>query len=341
MDGYQTDTSLTSGLRGEMGQTSYDISASWGQNDLDYFLFNTLNPDLRSVGGVHQRDFDIGGYTQTEINLNADFSRQMGDNTWMSWGLEWRDETYTVKPGEPNAIKERATSGFRAPGPDDAGDFSRDNWAIYADLEQDLSDALLLQYALRHESFSDFGSTTNGKIAARMRISGNTALRGAISTGFHAPTPGQANVQTTTTTFTGTTQVDEGLISATSALAISLGGRELKEEESISISLGMTTILGPLDLTADIYQTSVDDRIYRTGNIPRPDNPETLQGHRNVQQCIVLHQRPQPATSGAGPGAVRRDNALWPAHRDDIRLQPQRSGDNRPGPGGHHKSGQR
>ena len=273
MDGYQTDTSLTSGLRGELGQTSYDISASWGQNDLDYFLFNTLNPDLLSVNGVHQRDFDIGGYTQTEINLNADFSRQMGDNTWLSWGLEWRDETYTVKPGEPNAVMGRATSGFSAPRDEHAGDFSRSNYAIYLDVEQELSDALLMQYALRYEDFSDFGNTVNGKIAGRLRISGNTALRGAISTGFHAPTPGQANVQTTTTTFTGTTQVDERLVQPTSTLAISLGGRELKEEESTSISLGMTTMIGPLDLTADIYSTSVDDRIYRTGDIPHPNDP--------------------------------------------------------------------
>ena len=92
--------------------------------------------------------------------------------------------------------------------------FKRDNVAIYADIEHDVSDAFLVQYAARYENYSDFGGTLNGKIAARYRISDAFALRGAVSTGFHAPTPGQSNVSTIITTFDGTTgqQVEEGLL---------------------------------------------------------------------------------------------------------------------------------
>ena len=85
--------------------------------------------------------------------------------------------------------------------PQDSGEFDRDNWAIYGDLEHDITDDWLMQYALRYEDFSDFGDTTNGKIATRYNITEGFTIRGAASTGFHAPTPGQANVRTTITTF--------------------------------------------------------------------------------------------------------------------------------------------
>jgi len=155
--------------------------------------------------------------------------------------------------------------------PADAGAFSRDNVAVYADLEHDISDDLLMQYAVRYEDFSDFGSTANGKVAGRYTVSDSLTIRGSMSTGFHAPTPGQANVSTVITTFDGTTglQVEEGLVRPTSAAALAAGGAPLKEEESVNLSLGFTTDLtDSMTLTFDMYQVAVDDRIYRTGDIP-------------------------------------------------------------------------
>ena len=94
---------------------------------------------------------------------------------------------------------------------------------------------------------------------------------GAVSTGFHAPTPGQANVSTIITTFDGSTglQVEEGLLPTDAPLAIENGAQPLKEEESVSISLGFTySGFEDGNLAVDFYQTDVDDRIYRTGDIP-------------------------------------------------------------------------
>ena len=67
--------------------------------------------------------------------------------------------------------------------PTDAGEFSRDNYAVNADLEHIVSDEMLLQYALRYEDFSDFGSTLNWKVAARYDVTDDFVLRGAVSTG--------------------------------------------------------------------------------------------------------------------------------------------------------------
>jgi iron complex outermembrane receptor protein len=188
----------------------------------------------------------------------------------LGWGVEWREEEYTVVAGEPNASFGSGSSGFKGITESDSGKFARDNVAIYADVEHDITDALLLQYAIRYENFSDFGSTTNGKIAGRFRFTDSFAIRGGVSTGFHAPTPGQANVQTTITTFDGATglQVEEGLVPPTSPAALEAGGAPLTEEKSLNFSLGFTADIGDfLTLTADVYQIEVDDRIYRTGDI--------------------------------------------------------------------------
>ncbi|NND82695.1 MAG: TonB-dependent receptor [Gammaproteobacteria bacterium] len=296
LDGEQTDNSLVGGLRGEFANgTTYDFSIGIGKNELDYFLNNTINPSLPLQNGQPIRGFDMGAYEQEEINLNADFSTQVSDNVAVSYGAEWREETFTLIPGDANALTTSPNggpSGMSSPTLASAGEFDRDNFAVYADLEHDVSDQWLMQYALRYEDFSDFGSTTNGKVATRFNVNDNFTLRGAISTGFHAPTPGQSNISSIITTFDGRTglQVEEGLVPANSAAARNAGGKNLKEEESTNISLGFTTTLGDVwNLTVDFYNVEVDDRIYRTGDIPIPGSDNrTLSFYTNALD--VEHQ---------------------------------------------------
>lgn len=288
LDGDQKDTSLVVGLDGEFSnEMSYDFSVGYGKNELDYFLNNTVNPaiGLNASLQIPQMDFDVGAYEQDEINLNADFSLPISDTLNLAFGAEWREETYTVIAGEPNASAGGGSSGFKGITPEDAGKFSRDNFGVYADLEHDISDELLLQYALRYEDFSDFGSTINGKIAGRYRISESVAIRGGVSTGFHGPTPGQANVRTTITTFDGVTglQVEEGLVPSTDPRVAAVGGTELTEETSLNFSLGFTADLNDrTTLTVDVYQIAVDDRIYRTGDIAVPGTTNTISFYTNA-----------------------------------------------------------
>ncbi len=271
LDGAQKDMSLVAGIKGEMANgISYDMSVGTGSNELRYTLNNTTAPNLGvAADGSFQRDFNMGGYDQEETNINADFSKALSANVNLAFGAEWREETFTTISGEQAAI-DGNTSGMSTAQPEAAGEFSRDNIALYADLEHDVSDDLLLQYALRYEDFSDFGSTVNGKIAGRYTVSDSLTLRGSMSTGFHAPTPGQANVSTVITTFDGTSglQVEEGLVPSTSAAAVAVGGAALKEEESFNMSIGFTSALSDnTQLTFDMYKVEVDDRIYRTGDI--------------------------------------------------------------------------
>lgn len=279
LDGTQDDSSFVLGIQGEFDNGMlYDFSYSFGKNELDYFLNNTANQSLGpgDLQNLPQMDFDVGGQAQEEVNLNADFSYALTNNLNLAFGFESREETFTLIAGEPNSYFLSGSSGFRGVEPASAGAFTRDNIAVYADLEHDVTDRFLMQYAARYENYSDFGGTLNGKLAARFRFDDSFAIRGAVSTGFHAPTPGQSNVSTIITTFDGATgeQVEEGLFPVNSPDAQAAGATALKEEESLNISFGFTADFGDwVSLTADIYQIEVEDRIYRTGDIPVPPQP--------------------------------------------------------------------
>jgi len=279
LDGAQDDSSIVVGVQGEFDSGMlYDVSYSYGKSELDYFLNNTANQSLGpgDLQTLPQMNFDVGGYAQEENNINVDFSLPMSDNVNLAFGFEAREETFSAQAGEPTSYYLTGSSGFRGVEPKNAGAFKRDNVAIYADIEHDVTDAWLLQYAARYENFSDFGGTLNGKIATRFRISESFAIRGAVSTGFHAPTPGQSNISTIITTFDGTTgeQVEEGLFPVSNPLAIDAGATALTEETSVNYSAGISWDIGDaVSITADIYQIEVSDRIYRTGDLPLASDP--------------------------------------------------------------------
>ncbi len=273
LDGNQKDASMVFGVKGEFDSGMlYDISYGFGKDELSYVLNNSVNVDLGLDASLNipQMDFKMGGYIQEENNFNLDFSLPVSSSLNLAFGAEAREEKFSVIAGEPAATLGVGPSGMTASRPSEAGDFTRDNVAIYADIEHDVSDAFLVQYAIRYENFSDFGPTTNAKIAGRYRVSDTLAFRGAVSTGFHAPTPGQANVRTTITTFDGVSglQQEELLVSPTSDLALENGGAPLTEEKSLNFSIGLATEIGDnWSLTADAYRIEVDDRIYRVGDI--------------------------------------------------------------------------
>jgi len=282
LDGEQTDASIVLGVKGEyQSGLYYDYSVNYGRNQLDYFLNNSANqylgPGEQSADGLYrtlpQMNFNVGAYKQEEISVNADWSLPLADNINLAFGAEWRQETYSGIAGEPASYFRVGSSGLKGISPEDAGEAQRDNVAIYADIEHDITDSILLQYAVRYEDYSDFGDTFNGKLAARWRIADPIAIRGAVSTGFHAPTPGQSSVRTSITTFDSASglQTEELVLPPTDDVSVLLGGKPLQEETSVNYSLGFTWDIGALaNLTIDAYRIDVDDRIYKTGDIVCP-----------------------------------------------------------------------
>ena len=90
------------------------------------------------------------------------------------------------------AAPELTVSGMPGTNPDEAGEFARQNTAFYTDVEYGMND-LLVQAAARFEDFSDFGGTSNFKIAIKYSFNNFATFRGNFSKGFRAPTPGQSN----------------------------------------------------------------------------------------------------------------------------------------------------
>jgi len=296
LEGWQSDISSVTGIKGMLpGAVNFDLSASFGYNRISYQLNNTLNP---SWGPYSQKSFRPGDLQQFERNINADLSKEFTDDLNVAIGFQTRNETYTMYEGDPqsylpgpwaevsNLIDPETDTFYNAPSIganglagttyNDAGAFEGSSWGAYADVEYDITQDILVQAAYRHEEFKDFGSTDNFKLAGRYKITDWLTIRGGYSTGFHAPTPGQANVVTITTSFDGVTgtQVQEGTVSPTDSLAVSLGGKALVPETSQNISAGLASrVSDNISLTIDYYQITVDDRIVKSRALQIENNP--------------------------------------------------------------------
>ncbi|GAB3458270.1 TonB-dependent receptor [Massilia terrae] len=65
---------------------------------------------------------------------------------------------------------------------------SRNVSSVYAELDAPLTKSLDVDLAVRTDRYSDFGSTTNPKVSFRYKPTDWLAFRGAVGTGFRAPT---------------------------------------------------------------------------------------------------------------------------------------------------------
>jgi iron complex outermembrane receptor protein len=236
--------------------------------------------------GVSANSFGAGGFAFRQLTTNADFSRFYGgvfQGLNAAFGLEYRRENYKIFAGEPGSYIDAdgvgvggnaGSQGFPGFQPGDATDRSRHSTAAYIDLEADITDRLKLQGALRHERFSDFGSTTDGKLAAAFKLGGDVLLRGSVSTGFRAPSLQQVYFSSTFTDFVNGEPLDVVLAPNGGAVANAAGIPALKEEKSKSATFGATwTPSQSTSLTADLYRIDIDDRIVLSGRFDAENYP--------------------------------------------------------------------
>jgi iron complex outermembrane recepter protein len=287
----------TVGYKGTTGYgLNYDLSGSTASNTLAVSLKDSINP---SLGPTSPTSFYDGKFAQRETTFNIDLSYPwtvpgLASPVSLAGGLEWHDENYQQLLGDtPSyiagayanqplyncagtvctpaldakghqiiATQSSASNGYG--GISTGIDSSQVNYAAYLDLEADVLKSLTLGIAGRQEHYASFGSTTLGKLSARWKVLDALALRGTVSTGFHAPTPGQSNVETLSTTFIpGTaTQVQIGTYPVTSTIAKYYGATTLRPEESTNLSAGFVlTPINALLVTVDWYSIEVRHRI--------------------------------------------------------------------------------
>ena len=282
----------TLGYRLKFGEWNADFSQTYGYNRLDYKISNTLNASIANLDlerggrGVSASSFGAGGFAFRQLTSNADFSRFYGgvfQGLNAAFGLEHRRENYKIFAGEAGSYIDAdgvgvggnsGSQGFPGFQPGDATDRDRHSTAAYIDLEADITDRLKVQGALRHERFSDFGSTTDGKLAAAFKLGGDVLLRGSVSTGFRAPSLQQVYFSSTFTDFPGGEPIDVKLAPSGGAVALAVGLPALKEEKSKSATVGATwTPSQSTSITADLDRIDIADRIVLSGRFDAGNFP--------------------------------------------------------------------
>ena len=288
-----TDNSIAAGFRTKTDSGwKVDISNTYGKNYFHYYIKGTLNASLQSASPT---EFDAGGHSLIQNTLNFDFSKNYksvlnGMN--LAFGAEYRTEKFNIFAGELGSyatydiaglpITNPATQtiptdpisgdprpggsqGFPGYSPSNEVDKSRTNLSLYADSEFDLSENFLVSGAARYENYSDFGSTLNGKIASRLKISKKINLRGSVSSGFRAPSLAQIYYNLHFTNFNSGGATEVLLAPNNSTVTRAFGIDKLKEEKAINASLGFTANFGNFTATVDGYMINVKDRIVLTG----------------------------------------------------------------------------
>lgn len=295
------DISGTVGYKGTLGfGLNYDLSGSYGQSTLKYTMNGTMNP---SLGITSPTEFYLGKLEQRETLFNADFSYPwevgLASPITIAFGGQYFRESYELGLGDAasyaigpytgnlvfhqdgtpvlNADGSQLSvalpvgaNGFPGYGPAIAGESSRNSKGLYIDVEGDITEAFSLGFAGRYEHLSDFGNSTTGKVSARYAIVPDVfAVRGTLSTGFRAPTPGQTNTSSIATTFNpgNPNAIEFMTLPVASPVAQYLGAVPLKPEESVSFSAGTVFTPAPgASLTIDYYNIKVKDRIGTTGS---------------------------------------------------------------------------
>jgi iron complex outermembrane recepter protein len=287
------DNSIAAGIRTKYASGwKLDLSNTFGKNLFHYYIKGTLNA---SLVGNSPTEFNAGGHSLSQNTTNLDFSKNYDsvlNGMNLAFGAEFRTEQFSIFAGEEGsystydttgkAITNPATQtapidpisgelrpggsqGFPGYSPANEVKKNRNNVSLYTDAEFDVTDNLLVSTAVRFENYSDFGSTLNGKLAARLKATDNINFRGSLSTGFRAPSLAQVYYNLRFTNFNAGGATEVILSPNDSPVTQAFGINKLNEEKAVNGSLGVTASFGAFTATVDGYFINVKDRIVLTG----------------------------------------------------------------------------
>lgn len=296
------DLSYSVGYRAEFNNdASLDLSYTTGENTIQYVTSNSINSSFANaqrytttlssdeIRAVVPRDAIAYGLELNLDTINIDFTQPYGD-VFFAMGAEMRTDEFRIIAGEEYSFRDYDTEdgvslfatdreagiqGFPGIGPESAVDRTRDVFSFYMDAEYEVSDDFIVDAAVRYDNYDGFGDTVNFKLAGKFDLTERVALRGAVSSGFRAPSMQQLYFNNVSTQFVVDVNdidmdgdVDEliaqqvGTFRNDSTLAQAIGIPALKEEESTNFSVGVVAdITDRFGLTLDYYSIDIDDRI--------------------------------------------------------------------------------
>lgn len=204
---------FVAGLRGEFNDWSWETAVQKGRS-------KSVQTGDRSQGWVRtdflQQEIDAGNYnpfggtyndpavidrittslvrqgeshmTSFDANISGEAFSFGDDIVMMAAGIEYREEDVTDTPDDQ--FRRGLIFGTEAV----SAAASRDQYAAYVEFSIPLADTLELQLAGRHDDYSDFGTTTNPKVALRWAPTDEITVRGSWAQGFRAPSLAQVGL---------------------------------------------------------------------------------------------------------------------------------------------------
>ncbi|CAM4072272.1 TonB-dependent receptor [Pseudoalteromonas ostreae] len=276
---------FVAGLRGEFNDWSWETAVQKGRS-------KSLQTGDRSQGWVRtdflQQEIDAGNYnpfggtyndpavidrittslvrqgeshiTSFDANITGE-AFSFGDNVvMMAAGIEYREEDVSDIPDDQ--FQRGLIFGTEAV----SAAAERDQYAAYVEFSIPLAENLELQLAGRHDDYSDFGTTTNPKVALRWAPTDEITVRGSWAQGFRAPSLAQVGLGPSEKSqfFTDTYRCQQtGLDCDSLDYNIQFSGNtDLQPEESESWNVGF--IWAPtaeFGLSIDVWSITQDNKI--------------------------------------------------------------------------------
>jgi outer membrane receptor for ferrienterochelin and colicin len=273
------------GFRGEFNDWNWEVAASrgrseslqtgdltqgWVRTDLlqaeidagNYNIFGTtFNPsevlDRVRTNLVRQGQSDLTTYDAT---VSGPIFDMPAGELLMAAGLEYREESVSDIPDDQ--FRRGLIFGTESV----SAAASRDNWSAFVEFSLPLLENLELELAARYDDYSDFGSTTNPKVAARWDVSDAFAVRGSWGTGFRAPSLAQIGLGPSQESlfFSDTygCAVNLAYCATTDYVVIFSGNPDLEAEESENFNFGLTVNpLESLSVSVDYWDITQEKKI--------------------------------------------------------------------------------
>jgi iron complex outermembrane receptor protein len=259
---------------------------------------------------------------------NNEFMTLPAGDVGLLLGFEYRDEeiiddrdprldgtiTYTDYEGDTYPLVADVLNS--SPTGDVSG--SRDVLSFFGEMQIPISESINMQLAVRNEDFSDYGSSTVGKLALGWQVAPWVDFRASVSTAFRAPNIVQVNEKTVVRSGTrydralyqvNATQSVDVVIDSDSRYTIqrmATGASGLEAEESDNTSFGV--VLTPTDnliVTVDTWTIEKDKTIGLFGRENQTVNDMLLRFANGTSNCATFAGDPLVVREAADLGDTK------------------------------------
>lgn len=197
--------------------------------------------------------------TMYDAQISGELFEFRDDAIRMAAGVEYREESVEDVPDDQfQRGLIFGTESVSAAG-------ARDNWSAFVEFAVPLAQGLDLSAALRYDDYSDFGNSTNPKLALRWEPIESLAFRGSWGTGFRAPSLAQVGLGPSQESRFFQDQFgcadNPAYCTSTDFTIVFTGNPELEAEESETFNVGVSWEREGFSASVDYWDITQDDKI--------------------------------------------------------------------------------